>query len=373
MARILIVEDEDALRDVLSRYLTTQGYDCDWAENGEVGANMVRAMDDQGGYDVILSDIEMPRMNGLEFLRSVQSCVDRRTPFLILTAYDRLEYATQAMRLGACNFLQKNPFDLAEISNAVERAYEIRQGYLLRRNYQAQMEEELEAKKVELASTYYGTVVGFAAMMEGKDASTMAHLFRVRDYCSVLARELGVPDKPLRNLELGSMLHDIGKYSIPDAILTKPGSLTEEEWEIMRMHPSLGAGFVRRIPFLSGATDVIQNHHERYDGGGYPSGLRAQEIPLSARIFSVVDAYDAIVSKRCYKAAQPPAAALMELRRCSGTQFDPQVVEAFERVLPEIVASMDTFDQRFRDELESLGLGEVEDRSRMRQRIQRSA
>ena len=235
------------------------------------------------------------------------------------------------------------------------------------------MEEELEAKTLELADTYYGTVVGFAAMMEGKDASTMAHLFRVRDYCSVLAREVGLPDKQLRDLELGSMLHDIGKYSIPDAILTKPGSLTEEEWEVMRMHPSLGAGFVRRIPFLSGATDVIQNHHERYDGGGYPSGLRGEEIPLAARIFSVVDAYDAIVSKRCYKAAQPPAEALMELRRCSGTQFDPQVVEAFERVLPEIVASMDTFEQRFRDELESLGLGEVEDRSRMRQRIQRSA
>ena len=388
--RILIVEDEPSLRDVLSRFLTAAGYQCDMAENGRVGYEMVFAefekarehgaarrkglpvaqpSEEPEGYDIILTDISMPEMTGLQFLEKIKPLVERVTPCMILTAFGELEYATAAMRLGACNFLQKNPFDPGQISDAVERAYEIRQGYLLRADYQARLEQELKDKTDELQRTYDGTVIGFAAMMEGKDASTMAHLFRVRDYCVQLAQEIGVPDSRMRDLKLGAMLHDIGKYSIPDAILTKPASLTDDEWVIMRTHPDLGAGFVRQIPFLQGATDVIQCHHERYDGDGYPNGLRGKDIPLAARIFSVVDAYDAIVSERCYKSSRPPEVAIEELKRCAGTQFDPDVVDAFERVMPEIVASMRTFEVRFEAELASLGLGQIEDRGSRRERL----
>ncbi len=371
MGRILLVEDEDSLRDVLSRYLEAQGHTCDHAENGEVGVAKVR--DDAEGYDVIISDIEMPKMDGLAFLRRVQPYVESATPFMILTAYDEWKYAMEAIRLGACNFLQKNPFDLAEIHNAVERALELRQIYKLRHDYRAQLEAELREKTREIQATYDGTVIGFAAMIEGKDASTMRHLFRVRELCCLLAREIGVPDKRMRDLELGAMLHDIGKYAIPDNILTKPGSLTDEEWVVMRTHPQLGADFVRRIPFLAGAADVIFCHHERYDGAGYPSRLAGEDIPLSARIFSVVDAFDAITSERCYKKAQPVSVAIAELRRCAGTQFDPGVVEAFERVLPTIEKMSADFDTRFRAELDAMGLGQVEDRGSRRERIQKTA
>ncbi len=368
MARILLVEDEESLRDVLARYLQAQGHVCVHAENGEVGVHKVR--EDSEGYDLIISDIEMPKMDGLAFLRRVQPYIESVTPFMILTAYDEWKYAMEAIRLGACNFLQKNPFDLAEIANAVERGLELRQVYALRHNYREELEHRLREKEEELRRTYDGTVIGFAAMMEGKDASTMAHLFRVRDYCTLLARELGVPDKRLRDIELGSMLHDVGKYRIPDAILTKPGSLTDEEWVVMRKHPEYGAQFVERIPFLAGATDVIANHHERYDGDGYPRGLKGDEIPLAARIFSVVDAYDAIVSERCYKPAQEPSVALAELQRCAGTQFDPDVVEAFVRAHPKMERMMETFEARFQAEIAAIGLGGIEDRSELRAKLQ---
>jgi response regulator RpfG family c-di-GMP phosphodiesterase len=368
MGRILLVEDEESLRDVLSRFLEAQGHTCEHAENGEVGVQKVR--DDQDGFDLIISDIEMPKMDGLAFLRRVQPYVDSVTPFMILTAYDEWKYAMEAIRLGACNFLQKNPFDLAEISSAVDRGLEMRQIYKLRHNYKVELEEQLAQKEDELRRTYDGTVIGFAAMMEGKDASTMAHLFRVRDYCTLLAREMSVPDKRLRDLELGSMLHDVGKYRVPDSILTKPGPLTDEEWVIMRKHPEYGAEFVARIPFLAGAAEVIHCHHERYDGGGYPRGLAGENIPLAARIFSVIDAYDAIVSERCYKPAQDPSVAISELNRCAGTQFDPSVVEAFVAMQPKMEVLMETFEERFLAEIRSLGLGGIEDRSALRARLE---
>ena len=311
----------------------------------------------------------MPNMDGLEFLRRVQPYVESVTPFMILTAFDEWKYAMEAIRLGACNFLQKNPFDLEEISRAVDRALELRHVYRLRHNYKQQLEQKLREKEEELRRTYDGTIVGFASMMEGKDASTIAHLYRVRDYCTQLAKALGIrDDDKLRDIQLGAMLHDIGKYRVPDAILTKPGPLTEEEWKVMRMHPEFGADFVERIPFLSGAAEVIKHHHEKFDGTGYPRGLTGEEIPLSARIFAVVDAYDAMVSERCYKPSMSEAFALRELRQNAGTQFDPRVVDAFERILPEIKELLHSFDERYRTEIEAVGLGRWPDRNEIHRR-----
>ncbi len=371
MGRILLVEDEESLRDILSRYLSSQGHVCDQATNGEQGVERVRSL--REGYDLILSDIHMPRMDGITFLRTVRPYVEATTPFMILTAFDEWRYAMEAIQLGACNFIQKNPFDLEAIGAAVDKALELRHVYRLRHHYKEQLEKELREKEEELRRTYDGTVIGFAAMMEGKDTSTMAHLFRVRDYCTVLAREMGMPESRLRDLQLGAMLHDIGKYRVPDAILTKPAGLTPDEWEVMRQHPAYGAEFVARIPFLAGAAEVIMHHHERYDGAGYPKRLAGEAIPLSARIFSVVDAFDAIVSKRCYKPAQTPAFALAEIRRCAGTQFDPDVVEAFARVLPRVESMLEGFDQRYREEVEALGLGRLPDRGEISRAVRDAA
>lgn len=371
MGRILLVEDEESLRDVLARYLETQGHVCEFAEDGEAGVEKVRG--DAEGFDCIISDIEMPRMDGITFLRRVQPYVESVTPFMILTAYDEWRYAMDAIRLGACNFLQKNPFDLAEIANAVEKALEIREMYKLRLNHRAQLEAEVREKTRELQSTYEGTVIALAAMIEGKDTSTLRHLFRVQDFCRKLARELGLPDKRMRQLELGSMLHDIGKYAVPDAILLKPGPLNDEEWVEMRRHPQYGKDFVKNIPFLASAVDVVFCHHERYDGGGYPAGLAAEDIPITARIFSVVDAFDAIVSKRCYKPARPASEAIDELRRCAGTQFDPGVVDAFVRIVPAIEADKEQLEVRIQAKIDSMGLGRTGDQPAVVERISKSA
>jgi len=354
MGRILVVDDNESIREVLSEQLALQGHSCDLATNGKEGLLRVQERE----YDVIISDIDMPGMNGIEFLKRIHPYVESTTPFMILTAYGEWDYAMEAIRLGACNFLQK-PFEQADVVEAVRRAMELREIYRLRQTYREQLEAKLREKEEELRRTYDGTVIGFAAMMEGKDASTMAHLFRVRDYCTVLAREMGVPEESMRDIQLGAMLHDIGKYRVPDKILKKPGPLTDEEWTVMRQHPSFGAEFVKRIPFLAGASAVIFSHHERYDGDGYPSGLRGTEIPLAARIFAVVDAYDAITSERCYKPAQSAATAIAELRRCAGTQFDPDVVDAFERILPSIEQTGASFEDRYRAEVDAIGLGQI--------------
>src|SRR5207244_1630265 len=154
--------------------------------------------------------------------------------------------------------------------------------------------------------------------------------------CVHLATEMGLGTDRIRDLELGAMLHDIGKCRIPDAILNKPGPLTPAEWDVMRRHPDFGAEIVSKIDFLRGAGEVVRNHHEKYDGSGYPRGLAGASIPLAARIFMVVDAYDTITSKRSYKDPQTPELALAEIRRCAGSHFDPEVVESFGEIFPEL-------------------------------------
>jgi putative nucleotidyltransferase with HDIG domain len=332
MGHVLVVDDHETVRETLQAQLAMFRHSSDGARDALEGIRRVEERD----YDLVISDVKMPSMTGIEFLRRIQPRVHRRTPCIIMTAWAEMHLAVQAMRVGACNFLTK-PWEMPELEEAVSRAMDLRNDYILRINYEIELERELEKARDELRRTYDGTVSGIAAMLEGKDPSTMSHCLRVADYCTMLAREMAVPEDEIPDIRLGAMLHDVGKYRVPDAILLKPGPLTPEEWVEMRRHPEYGADFVRRIPFLQGAGAIVANHHERYDGGGYPRGLAGANIPLAARIFSIVDAFDAIVSKRCYKGERSPDVALHEIRRCSGSQFDPIVVEAFERVLPKIL------------------------------------
>lgn len=338
MAQILIVDDEEVLRDLLVQILETMGHRCDQARNGLEGCQRVASHE----YDLIITDIRMPEMGGLDFLRRIEPYVESRTPCMIITALaDEPQVAVKAVRL-ACDFLSK-PFEMRTIQAAVVRALELREAWKFRKNYEEELERALVEKEHELQETYDGVLVSFASLMEEKDRNTSEHCLRVRDYCTRVAEEMGITDpEELRHLRLGAMLHDIGKFKVPDSILGKCGPLTPEEWVEMRKHPAHGADFVKNIPFLAGAWEVVQNHHERWDGGGYPRGLKGEEIPLSARIFFVVDAFDTICEWRCYKKAESPAVALERLRRNAGTQFDPAVVEAFERVYEDLVASQES-------------------------------
>ena len=188
-----------------------------------------------------------------------------------------------------------------------------------------------------LTESYSVTVQALATAIEAKDHTTGGHIERVRDLGLLLARELGLRDVRDPQMAYGFLLHDVGKLSVPDAILRHPGALDDRSWAVMQQHPDEGVRILRAIPFLDRALDVVRHHHERWDGTGYPQGLKGEEIPLWARIFSVVDALDAMTADRPYRAAMSYHEALEEIRRSAGTQFDPQVVEALERIDPAAV------------------------------------
>lgn len=225
--------------------------------------------------------------------------------------------------------------DMAAISGtAAEESLEARQLVVFARelgdSFRRERERavELEQALNELQVAYLRTVRSLAFVVEAKDAYTGQHLERCRVYGMALMRELGIGDDQ-RSAEYGFLLHDAGKVGVPEAILNKPGPLSIAEWRIMRTHPLIGYQLIAGIPFLKVAAELVRYHHEMYDGSGYPEGLRGDDIPVAARVFAVVDAFDAITTDRPYRKAASPAEAIEELERMAGSQFDPIVVEAW--------------------------------------------
>lgn len=196
----------------------------------------------------------------------------------------------------------------------------------------ARLFESLQRSREELERAYDATIEGWSLALEMRDDETQGHALRVSDLAVELGRETGIPPEGLVHLRRGALLHDIGKMVVPDAILRKPGPLTEEEWAVMRKHPENGRDFLRKVAYLEPALDVPYAHHERWDGTGYPRGLKGEEIPLAARVFAVADAFDALTSDRPYRAAWPEEAVLLYLRERAGTHYDPAVVAALLRL-----------------------------------------
>lgn len=194
---------------------------------------------------------------------------------------------------------------------------------------------EIRNMSDELREAYHGTLESLVAALDMRDQETRGHSARVAKHALDIAHMLGIRDpEELEMIYRGALMHDVGKIGVPDAILRKPGPLTEEEWEFMRRHPALGYRILAQVPHLRPAARIVLAHHEHWDGSGYPRGLRGEAIPLGARIFAVCDAFDAIVSDRPYRAGSPPIVAREEILRCAGQQFDPMVVEAFEALFP---------------------------------------
>ena len=289
---------------------------------------------EQLGPDVMLVDINLPGLNGLEVARVVR----RRQPqtaIIILTGVGDVKTAIESLKHGAHDFILK-PVNVEELLIAAERALERRELLIERREYQVTLERrveeatrDLDAAYTKLQDTYRATLEALGSALDTRDVGTQSHSRRVHGYSLSIARTHGVPGHQLEDLEQGVLLHDIGKIGIPDAILLKPGPLTPEEWKIMRTHPEIGKRLIEPIPFLRGAVPVVWCHHERWDGTGYPRGLRREAIPLAARIFAVADAFDAMTFDRPYSRAISFAAARTEIQRCAATHFDPAVVATF--------------------------------------------
>jgi len=330
--RVLVVDDEPEVRNLLCDLLGER-YDCTPAASAEEALSKLDAAE----FDLLLSDIQMGGMSGLEMIPRVLS-KSPDTVVVTVSGMQTIESAVGAMRVGAFDYVIK-PFELPRVEAAVSRALEHRSLRVAKRRYESHLEElvrrrtsELDGALRSLEDAYRSTLKALIKALEARDSETSGHSERVVSFSLRLGRELGLGGEQSRSLEFGSLLHDIGKIGVPDAILRKPAALTQEEWVRMREHPLHGQRILRGIEFLEGASRVVAQHHERWDGTGYPVGLKGEEIDLNARIFAVADAFDAITSDRVYRGCKSYECAAAELDRHAGAQFDPRVVEAFGRV-----------------------------------------
>ena len=333
--RILIVDDEVEITVILADLLS-EDYECLRAASAEEALAHLT----QSEFQLVISDITMPGMSGLDMIPHIKE-LSPDTVVVMISGMQTVESAIGALRLGAFDYLMK-PFDLRQVEAVVKRALEHHDLVVAKQRYENHLEELVEQRTVELdkalnslEGAYRSTLKALTAALETRDSETHGHSERVVTYSLRLGREYGLSSEHMKALEFGSLLHDIGKIGVPDSILRKPAKLTEEEWVRMREHPLHGQQILRGIEFLEGAARVVAQHHEKWDGTGYPLGLHHEEIDICARIFAVADAFDAITSDRVYRRGKPYEAAAQELDDWAGRQFDPKVVEAFHRVPKE--------------------------------------
>ena len=360
-AGVLIVDDEPGVRDVFCEMLHGAGWEIVTA------ANVVQAKTalTLGNVDVIVSDIRMPGADGTELLRFVREAA-ADIPVILITGAPAIETAREAVRLGAYDYMLK-PVSRPDLLGALGRAIEKRGLERARRRleaenreYQSELEKKVEDRTRQLEMIRSATIFGLAKLTEYRDYETGNHLERIGEYTRLLVRGLASREDLRRyltptyqsDLVESSVLHDIGKTAVPDAILLKPGKLTPEEFEIMKTHSVVGGDALTAMEaktegttFLALGKQVAYHHHERWDGGGYPKKLAGDDIPLSARIVALADVYDAVTVKRIYRqTAMSHSEAAELIHQNAGTQFDPAVVEAFDRVEAEIRAVRQTVD-----------------------------
>ncbi len=322
-AKVLIVDDERSLTKVLSKVLSTDGFSCDVASNGKQALEILK----DKHFDVIVTDITMPEMTGIELLKLVKKR-DPEIQVIVITGHPDVDFAVEAIRSQVDDYLIK-PFEMGQLRHAVYRALEHRSLLQENRAYREHLEERVQKQALQINQLFLDGLQALAAAIEARDRYTGGHLDRVSKYALATGTELGLGEKQMWSLWLGSLFHDVGKLAIPDAILNKPGPLTEEEYAEMKRHPELGVEIIQRISFLLPAALAILHHQERWDGNGYPNGLSGEKISIEGRILAVADAFDAMLTDRPYRRALTEEYALSELERCAGTQFDPGVIEAF--------------------------------------------
>jgi len=327
---ILVVDDEEAIREVVSTMLESRGYRCTSVSNGRSAQECVR----KETPDLVLSDMIMPEMDGIKLLEWLRN-FDPEVPVIMVTAIHDISTALEAIRRGAYDYILK-PFEKDQLYHGVGRALQHRRLVIENRNYQLNLQQQVDEKTIQLQTalvqleqSYDDTLEALGSALDLKDAETEGHCQRVTAFTISIAKTVPVSNNYLPILARAAFLHDIGKMAIPDSILRKPGPLDADEKQIMRTHCQIGYDVLTKIPFLRDAAEIVLAHQEYYDGTGYPNGLRGEQIPLGARIFSIADALDAMISDRPYRRALPMVHAREEIRRCSGTQFDPKIVEVF--------------------------------------------
>jgi putative nucleotidyltransferase with HDIG domain len=329
--RILVVDDEEPIREIVASMLGAAGYSCKQAGSGTEALSILNSGEQ---FELMLSDLMMADLDGIGLLeRTKEKYPDM--PVVMVTAVHDISVALAAIRNGAYDYLLK-PFEREQLLNTVSRALENRRLKVENRTYQTNLEslvkartDQLQLAMSNLERSYDITLEALGDALDLKDRETEGHSKRVTAFTIAIARAMGLAREQINTIARGAFLHDIGKMAIPDKILNKPGKLEPHEMDIMKEHAYHGYQIVKKIPFLAEAAEIVYSHQEKFDGTGYPRGLKGDQIPLGARIFSIADTFDAITSDRPYRPAQSPQAAREEIKKWSGRQFDPEAVRVF--------------------------------------------
>ena len=325
-AAVLLVDDEAIVRRVLSEKLAVAGYHCEQAGTAEEALARIKSTEVQ----LAILDIKMPGMSGVELLGEIKAA-HPDIAVIMATAVIDIGTAIECLKQGAYDYITK-PFNLDEVLLSVERALEKRRLELENRDYQLHLEQKVAEQARKIRTSFLNAITALAYALEAKDKYTSGHSQRVAGISVAIAAELGLSKPEIEKIRLAGLIHDIGKIGVKETVLNKPGKVTAKEYQHILSHSSIGERILTPIVEDKDILRAVRHHHERYDGTGYPDGLAGKDIPLAARILAVADSYDAIISGRPYRQAQSIEAACTEIRHHLGSQFDPEVVEAFLRI-----------------------------------------
>ena len=323
--RVLVVDDQEVVARTVARWLEREGMRCELAFSGEEALRRC----DRTAFDLVLADVHMPGGSGLELARALKAR-DSTVQVIIMTGSTTVETAVEALRVDADDYLVK-PFDPPSLIHAVRRAAEHRRLVVENRDYRRHLEERVREQARGLEALYLSSIESLVRALEAKDPHTRGHSDRVARHALSVQRHM--PGVPRESLRIGAHLHDIGKIGLRSDVLLKQGSLSDHEFGQVRRHPVVGVEILSPMLDDRVVLDVVRHHHERWDGRGYPDGLAGEAIPLAARIVSVVDSFDAMISSRPYRSGRTPSEALTELQAEAGRQFDPDVVRVACRIL----------------------------------------
>lgn len=360
--KILVADDDSMVRATVSNIVQLFGHLVETAANGQEVLDMV-----DNSYDVIILDINMPGMNGFATMKALNA-LHYDIPVLFLTGAGSMDYAVKAINLGVYDFLTKPIEDLDFFNVKINRAVEKRSYVLQERQYRVALEDDIQIKAAQLEVqnklllTYSNSLetatvqlmTSLQNAMEEKDYYTAGHTTRVTEYALMLGRAMDLSEDELLVLKRAAQFHDIGKLVIDLSCIQKPGKLTDEEWVLIRKHPSVGANIIEPLGFMERERFIIRHHHERIDGKGYPDGLVGDQLDDLTKILMVVDSYDAMTSRRNYRKNMTMQEAVEELHRCSATQFDTSTVHYFAESIVQYTPNNGVFDQHYLEKLQSI-------------------
>ncbi|MCB2182019.1 MAG: response regulator [Desulfobulbaceae bacterium] len=323
--KVLIVDDEDIIRDTFSRLLGYAGYECDTASNGKEALALL----EKDNFSLLLSDINMPIMNGIELLRHSLKKFNELAAIMISGVDDR-DVAISCLELGAYGYIIK-PVQMNELVINIANALHRRELEITNKKYNTQLEKLVAERTEELTLAKEETIMTLGKAAEFRDNETAQHTYRMSHFCWLLALKHGLPEEHCEQIRLASPLHDIGKIGISDTILLKPGRLTDEEFKIIQQHSEIGYRILAdaKSDLLRLGATIAYTHHEKFDGNGYPRQLKGTEIPVEGRIAAISDVFDALTTNRVYKDAIPTDKALEIMKEGRGNHFDPDILDVF--------------------------------------------